>query len=127
MPIQKDDLLESVIGQRPSHVEHLFDERRIIRVDRSRKIHHVPGVTVRDMGKDQYLVGEFPSGSICDPARADQIHVQRQVVSMLLDRTTRKNANLAKIDGVIDFRPGQFLVSIFRSGAGHSSFSIWNK
>ena len=43
---------------------------------------------------------------------------------MLLDRATRKNADLAELDRIIDFRPGQLLVPILlQRTTGHINSS----
>ena len=123
MAVQQDDLLKSVIRQRPSDIEHLFDERRVICVNRSRKIHHMSGVAIRNVRQDKDLVGKLPSGPMCDSARTDQINIQRQVVTVLLNGTTRKDANLPKIDRIVYLGPGQFLITILRGSSGHDSFS----
>ena len=46
------------------------------------------------------------------PRGADQIDVQRQVRAVLLDGPAGHDADFAQLDGVVDFRPGQFFVAI---------------
>src|SRR5262245_50426765 len=83
-------------------------------VDRPWKIHHVPRVAIGHNRRHEQLVGNRHSRALGDPAGADQIDIQRQVMTMLLDRPARHNAHLSQLDRIVDLRPGQFLIPIFR-------------
>ena len=46
---------------------------------------------------------------------------------MLLDRAAWDDANLAQLDGVVDFRPGKFLVAKFSGSPAHSCGDWFNQ
>jgi hypothetical protein len=118
--VQQDDLLEAVVSERCRDVENLFDERVVVRVNRAGKVHHVSGVAVRDSWQHEHLVGVGCSDSVGNRSGTHQVNVQRQVVTVLLDRPARNDANLILLNGIVNFRPREFLVAVFGAGfAGH--------
>ena len=88
-------------------------------VDRAREVHHVARVAVGDGGKDEQLVGDLAAGAERDLGRTEDVDVERQVRSVLLDGAARDDADLAELDRVVDLRPGQLCVAIFLCRAGH--------
>ena len=115
--IEQDDFFKAVIGQRARDIEHMLHKVLKVIVDRARKVHHVAGVTVGHDRQHQYLFGcPFPCSG-CDSAGTDQVDIQRQMRTVLLNGSTGQDADFTEVDGVIDLRPGEFLVSVF----GYSS------
>src|SRR5262249_52588795 len=99
---------------------HLVDEGLEVGVDGAGEVHDVPRVAVPHRRQYEDLVGRLPAGPVGDPLRADDVHVERQVRPRLLHRAAGHRAHLAQGDGVVDLRPGQLLVAVFRGGAaGH--------
>ncbi len=91
-------------------------------VNGPRKIHDMARVAVTDRGEDQNLFRHFTSGAPRDLGWANEIDIERQVVPMLFDGPARQDADLAEIDGVIDFGPGKFFVAVFLGSAGSHRF-----
>src|SRR5262249_45048559 len=87
------------------------------------EVHDVPGVAVGDDGKHEHLVRDRLAGPDRDPDWTDEVHVERQVVPVLLDRPARDDAHLALLDRVVDLGPGQFFVAILRPRACHERVS----
>ena len=119
MPVQQNDLLEAVVGERLRDVEDMVDEVLKVVVDRAGKIHDVTGVAITDGGQHEQLVGHQPPGAVRDPGRADNIDIEREMRAVLFDRAARHDADLAQFDGVVDLRPGEFFVAEFSGGAAH--------
>src|SRR5262249_55038733 len=70
--------------------------------------------------EQEHLLGDRSSRSSCDLGGANHIDIKWQMRAMLLNSAARKDADLAKIHRVVDFRPGEFFVAIFSlSLAGH--------
>lgn len=121
--IQQNDLLEAVVGQRFRDVEDVVHEMFKVVVDRPRKVHDMPGVTVGYHGEYENLVGNRLTGTVGDADRADEIDIQRQVWPVLFDGSARHDTDLLQIDGIVDFRPGQFFVAVLGRGSAHRELS----
>ena len=74
--VQQDDPLEPVVGQRLRDVEHLPDEGLVVRVDRARKIHDVPGISVGEHRQDEHLLRKLPSGSVRNADGTHEIDIK---------------------------------------------------
>jgi hypothetical protein len=79
----------------------------------------VTGVAVTDGGQHEQFVGYQPSGAVSDPGWADNIDIKRKMRAVLFHGAARHDADFAELDGVIDFRPGEFFVAEFSGGAAH--------
>ena len=77
------------------------------------------GVAISDVRQNFYLVRNFPAGAVGNSSRADEIDVQRQVRTVLLNRAAGDDADLLLIDSVLNFRPGQFFLSMLLGDAVH--------
>src|SRR5687768_14664387 len=90
-----------------------------MRVDGPREVHHMSRVTIPDRGQDQHPVGDDAARAVGDSLGTNDIHVERQVVAVLLDAAAGDDTNLAHLDGVVDLGPGQFFVAILGTSAAH--------
>ena len=52
------------------------------------------------------------------------VDVEGEVRSVLFDGAAGQNADLAEIDGIIDFRPGEFFVAVFGFGSVVHDFDM---
>src|SRR5205814_6112193 len=124
--VEKDDLLEAMVGQRFGDIEHVMHEVFEIVVDGPREIHDVARVAISNHGQYKQLIGDKPAGAVGDATGTDEIDVQRQMRPMLLDGAAGHQADLAQLDGVVDLGPSEFFVAIFGGGAtGHGKISLF--
>ena len=96
------------------------DEVLEVGVDRAGEVHDVAGVAVGRPSAARALLRDCAAGAERDPGRADDVDVERQVRPVLLDGAARDDADLAQLDGVVDLRPGQLLVTVLLGRAGHA-------
>ena len=112
MAVKQQNFFKAVIGKALGDVQHLLNEMLVMHIDRAGKIHHVAGVAVRHTRQNQRLLRSLPARLQCHAVGKQHIYVQRQVRSVLLHRAAGHNANLPRRNGVINFRPRQFLVTM---------------
>src|SRR5687768_10660624 len=91
-------------------------------IDRAGEVHHVPRVAVGHDRQHEHLVGDFLAGAASDASGADQVDIQRQVRTVLLDGPAGDDAHLAQINRIVDLRPGELFVAVFGGGARHERF-----
>ncbi len=115
--VEQNDLFEAVVGQRFADVEHAVLKMLEVVVDRAGKIHDMSGVAVRHDRQHFHLVGNLFARSSGNAARADKVHVERQVRAVLFDGAAGDDANLSGVDSVFDFGPSQLFIAIVRQGA----------
>src|SRR5207253_4169711 len=108
---------EDVVSHRFRDIEDVVDEVFVVIVYSAREIHHVASVAVANGGKHQHLVGNQSAGAERNLGWADDIDIERQMGTMLFDRATRHDADVAEIHGVIDLRPGELFVTRFGGGS----------
>ena len=83
-----------------------------MRIDGAGEIHHVARVAVGNGRQHEDFVGKLLARAARNAVGTDQIDVERQVRTVLLDGSARNDADLVQRNRVVDFGPGQF----FRNG-----------
>ena len=58
------------------------------------------------------------------PKAGWRVYVESEGLFLLFDGAAREDADLAEVDGVVDFGPGQFLVTVFGRGAAWHKNSL---
>src|SRR5262249_51421127 len=119
VPVEQDDFLEAVVGERFGDVEHVVDEMLEMIVNRSWKIHDVARVAITNGGQHEQFVRYQASSAQGDSRGANDVDIQWQMSAVLFHGATGDEANLPQLDGVIDFRQSELLIAEFSGGAAH--------
>ena len=84
MPVDEQDLLETVVGDAFGDVQAEGDEHFGFDVDRTGKVYVVQVEPVGDRRQDEYAVGDPPPQFMADRFDEERVRVQRKMLAMLL-------------------------------------------